>query len=404
MHIRRAIRLSSRPLVLVLAGVLQAACGDENSPQSPAVADRLDGEDVVNHSSGKPGTSVIRWNRKAISIFRSHLIPGTPPPNATRINTYLSLAQLRATRAVANHPPEKGRHPDAGLAGAAAGASVAVLKQFYPDDVDVIDAEFAAQRDQFKSRRLKDFDAGVTVGQEKAAVVLAKAASDGIGATPAPTPPTGPGFWVSSGAPIVTGGFHARPFVLRSVDEINSEPPPAFGSEAFLSDLAKVREFSDNRTPEQVAITEKWVPFSGVVWNDIATDLIEKHGRSELQAARIMAYANVAGFDAGIGCFETKFTYWLIRPTQADPGITLATALPNHPSYPSAHSCETGAWQTVLTDAFPSEHRMLSATAREASLSRIIGGLHYPFDGAAGLKLGRRAGKLTLRRGLSDQR
>jgi PAP2 superfamily len=402
MHIRRAIRFSIRPLALVLASLLQAGCGEETSFQSPT-ADRLDGDDVVNHSTGDRGTSVLRWNRKAIAIFRSRLIPGTPPPNATRINTYLSLAQFRATRVAAKRPPRGARDPDATLAGAAAGASVAVLKEFYPEDADDIGGEFRAQRDQYHRRRLKAFDLGAALGQEQAAVVLAKAATDNVGKTPAPTPPTGPGRWVSSGAPIVTGGFRARPFVLRSFTEINSEPPPAFGSDAFLSDLAQVRKFSDERTPEQVAIVEKWVPFSGVVWNGIATDLIEKHRRSELQAARILAYANVAGFDAGIGCFETKFTYWLIRPTQADPDITLATPLPNHPSYPSAHSCETGAWQTVLTDAFPSEHGLLSATAREASLSRIIGGLHYPFDGEAGLKLGRKAGRLALRRGLNEQ-
>ena len=230
--------------------------------------------------------------------------------------------------------------------------------------------------------------------------MLEEAESDNFGATPAPPVPTGPGYWVSSGAAIVTGGFGARPFFLRSADEINSEPPPAFGSDDFLSALAEVRSFSDNRTPEQEAIVVRWVPFSGVVWNGIAADLIEKHQRNELQAARIFAYASLAAFDAGIGCFGTKLTHWYIRPTQADPGITLATPLPNHPSYPSAHSCETGAWQVVLRDAFPSEQQFLNATAREASISRVLGGLHYRFDGDAGLKLGRRAGRLALRRGL----
>ena len=58
----------------------------------------------------------------------------------------------------------------------------------------------------------------------------------------------------------------------------------------------------------------------------IATDLIEKYHRSELEAARILAYMNAAAFDAIIACFDVKFTYWFIRPTKADPTITLATA------------------------------------------------------------------------------
>ena len=127
---------------------------------------------------------------------------------------------------------------------------------------------------------------------------------------------------------------------------------------------------------------------------------MDRHYRGELEAARIFAYGNVAAFEAITGCFHTKYTYWFIRPTQADPSITLATALPNHPSYPSAHSCQSGAWQAILLDAFPSERRRINEMANEASFSRVVGGLHYTFDGNAGLELGRKAGRLALERGI----
>ena len=78
--------------------------------------------------------------------------------------------------------------------------------------------------------------------------------------------------------------------------------------------------------------------------------------------------------------------------------ITLAVGLPNHPSYPSAHSCQSGALQAVLADAFPSERGSLDALATEASLSRVIGGLHYRFEREAGLALGRAAARLALQR------
>jgi hypothetical protein len=290
------------------------------------------------------------------------------------------------------------------LAGAAAGAAVVLLQHFYPLDVALIDAELTAQRSEYdgRPRRRSAFDAGEAIGREVAAAVLAQAATDNFGVAALPPQPTGPGFWVSSGAPTVKGGFGARPFFLKAGNEINSPPPPAFGSAEYLAALAEVRAFSDARTPEQVATTLKWVPFSGVLFNGVAADLIEQHQLGEVRAARILAYGNLAAFDAIIGCFDTKFTYWFIRPTQADPVITLATGLPNHPSYPSAHSCETGAWQAVLWDAFPSKFRLVNRTANEASLSRVIGGLHYRFDGDAGLKLGRRAGRLALRRGLGE--
>lgn len=313
---------------------------------------------------------------------------------------YMSLAQYRAVLA-ANDARHGDERPS--LAGAASGAAAVVLKQFYPLDAASIDGELAAQRDAapFGTERNKDFADGEGIGRSVAASVLAFAATDNSGLTSPGVPPVGPGYWFSSGAPIVRGGFGARPFFLTSGSEIRLGPPPAFGSPAYLAALAEVRAFAQARTPEQVAIVTKWVPFSGPLWVVIAADLIDQYRRSELEAARIMAYANAASWDAIIACFDTKFTYWFIRPTQADPSITLATGLPNHPSYPSAHSCSTGAYETILADAFPSERAALEAVAQEASLSRVLGGLHYRFDGDGGLLLGRRAAGLALlRRGL----
>jgi membrane-associated phospholipid phosphatase len=138
-----------------------------------------------------------------------------------------------------------------------------------------------------------------------------------------------------------------------------------------------------------------------VVLSDIASNLLDRYGRGELEAARTLAYANTAAFDAIIACFDTKFAYWFIRPSQADPAITMPVGLPNHPSFPSAHSCEGGAWKGVLMDAFPAERADLGRIGREGSLSRIYGGIHYRFDIDAGEEIGARAARLALsRRGL----
>ena len=320
--------------------------------------------------------------------------------NAGRVNAYFSLAQYQAALAA-----DQAKHGQSqpSLAGAVAAASAVVLKQFYPLDVTLINAELVAQRTEapLGTEHNKDYQLGESIGNQIGADVLAFAATDNFGATSPGTPPAGAGYWVSSGSPIVRGGLGARPFFLASGNELRLPPPPAFGSAEFLSALAEVRAFSDARTADQIAVTRAWVPFSGVVFNGIATTLIDKYRRSELEAARILAYANAAAFDAIIACFDTKFAYWYIRPTQADAGITLAVGLPNHPSYPSAHSCETGAFQAVLGDAFPAEHAFLEETGQEASMSRINGGLHYRFDGEGGLSIGRSAARLALeRRGL----
>lgn len=379
-----------------LAATMLAITACNDTPTATRANPRLNATlNTAPTTTAGPSTSTVRWNRLAIALFRSR-----GNPNVGRTNVYLSIAQYRAVRAAQN-----ARHGEVrpSLAGAAAGASVVVLKQFYPLDVAAIDDALAMQRAEspFGAEINEDFAAGEAIGRAVAAAVLAWAVSDNFGVASPGVPPIGPGYWVSSGAPIVTSGLGARPFFLTSGSELRRGPPPVFGSDDYLAALAEVKAIDINRTAEQLAIARKWAPFAGPVWNGIATDLIDKYRKSELEAARIMAYASAAEFDAIIGCFDTKFTYWFIRPAQADPSIPLPIGMPNHPSYPSAHSCGTGAWYGILADAFPSERAMLSDLALEAGMARIYVGLHYRFDIEAGQALGRAAARLALeRRGL----
>ena len=109
-----------------------------------------------------------------------------------------------------------------------------------------------------------------------------------------------------------------------------------------------------------------------------------------------MALMGLASMDAFIACHDAKYTYWLLRPSQADPAITLSVPLPNHPSYPSNHACITGASMAVLARLFPSEANHLNGLADDAALSRVVGGIHYRFDGEVGLALGRQVAAWAL--------
>jgi hypothetical protein len=371
----------------LLTSIAVGACSDSVTSNGPTAPDQARSSAVTFWDVG----SSVRWNRLAISLFRSR------GGNAGRINAYLSLAQYRAVLA-AQDGKDGSMHPSP--AAAAAGASVVVLKQFYPLDAATIDAEIAAQRAEtpWPGEKNKDFAAGEAIGGAVGVAVLAFAATDNTGALNPGVPPTTPGSWTSSAAPIARGGYGARPFFLTSNDELMLPPPPAFGSADYLAALAAIRAISDGRTPAQLAIAQKWAPFAGVLYNAAAGDLIVKYRKTELEAARIYAYGNAAALDAIIACFQNKFTYWFIRPSQADPLITTPIGLPNHPSYPSAHSCESGAWQTILTDAFPEEGEMLASMAKEAADSREFAGLHYRFDNDQGRALGHAAAQLALAR------
>jgi membrane-associated phospholipid phosphatase len=97
---------------------------------------------------------------------------------------------------------------------------------------------------------------------------------------------------------------------------------------------------------------------------------------------------HAAMMDAIIGCWDAKYYYWTIRPSQADLGITLTFGLPNHPSYPSGHSCVSAAAATVLSHLFPDRAAELQSWVTDAGLSRMYAGIHYRFDITAGRGLG----------------
>jgi membrane-associated phospholipid phosphatase len=344
-------------------------------------------------------TASTRWNQRATALLVQRPPASNAQAAASRILTYLSLAQYRAVLAAENGK-EESTHPS--VPAAVGGASVAVLSVFFPLDVATLEAQLDADLagPQWPGAKQEDPVSGKEIGRAVGAAVIAFAAGDNYFVLSPGVPPVGPGYWVSSGAPIIRGLYGARPFFMQTVNDLNSPPPPAFGSAEFTAALAEVRAISDTRTAEQLAIAQFWNittgPFTIGALNRIADDLINDHHRTEREAARILAYGNAAAWDAHIACFQTKFLYWFIRPSQADGAITLPIGLPNHPSYPSAHSCITSAIMTVLADALPDERGRLEGIIEQAGLSRMYGGIHYRFDIEAGRAIGRGAAALAL--------
>jgi membrane-associated phospholipid phosphatase len=184
--------------------------------------------------------------------------------------------------------------------------------------------------------------------------------------------------------------------------QFRPEPPPRFGSRAYLAALGEVRSISDHRSDEQLRIALFWADGAGSAtppghWNEIAAGLIQRYHLDDRRAALTFAMLNTAVMDAGIACWDAKYHYWLIRPSQADPKITTPVGLPNFPSYVSGHATFSGAASEVLSSLFPAERRQLRAMAEEAAMSRMYGGIHYRFDNEVGLRIGRAIGALAAR-------
>ena len=129
---------------------------------------------------------------------------------------------------------------------------------------------------------------------------------------------------------------------------------------------------------------------------EVAVVLLTHGHLDHSEAARTFAILGTAMADAGIVAWRAKYRYWLLRPSHADPAITMPIGLPNFPAYPSGHSSFSGAAEIVLGGLFPTEAAEVHRFAEENGLSRIYGGVHYSFDNTAGLEIGRRIAPLAL--------
>jgi membrane-associated phospholipid phosphatase len=362
-----------------------------------ACTDRVTSPDGAK-TSGSPSTSAIKsWDANASADWneRATLLQSRrPAPPVTRLYTYLSLAQLRAAEdaeAIRPHPP---------TAAAIGAASAAILTSFFPADKDTIDSMLAAQAsaEPWPGAKHEDFAAGAAIGRAAAARVLDYARGDRINLGNPGTPPTTPGHWVYSTP--VKFSYNARPFFYESGDLLRPPPPPSFGSDTFKLALAEVLAITLRKDPGEIAIARYWMANQSLTSdraaNDLAVELIRTYRRSDAEAARILFLMNAAGFDASVGCYNAKYFYWYIRPSQADSRIITVFPAPAHPSYPSGHSCHSGSTTGVLMALFPSERERLEGIAQEASLSRLYAGIHYRFDMVAGLALGRKAAAKAL--------
>jgi len=353
------------------------------------------------------GTSV-RWNALARELVR---IDRTAPPVAGRAYAYLSVAQYAS--AVAARGVRPGAVPSlASLSdahspsrAAIATASAHVLGVLFPSQSARIKHELSADLSALRGQSIEidAIERAEAIGARIAASLLARAETDGADAVWAGTVPNGDGYWTGTSPQLPMWGS-VRPWLWESGSELRAPPPPAFDSPEFREALAEVRQIAESLTPAQLEIAKYWADGAGTYtppghWNEIAAQLIRERGMSDLNAARTLALMNVAIIDATIGCWDTKFTYWVMRPWQADPAISTPIGQPPHPSYPSGHACSSGAGAAVLAALFPGEADDLERMAVEACDSRVYAGIHYRFDAEAGMTIGTRAAERALERG-----
>jgi hypothetical protein len=323
---------------------------------------------------------------------------------------------------------------------------------------DVLASQYAAQRTTLDDQLIRSLDqvpegeprnAGLAVGRESAAAILARRQGDGwdrqgtyaFGEGPGryqTTPPWNAPPW--NGFVAQPGFRFARPFVLAYPHQFRPSPPPPLGSRAYARALGEVQEYgaagSTRRTADQTAYAVWWMEFAEGSVNRLARQLVAERQVSLWPAARLFAHIGVALYDAYVATWDAKYAYDHWRPytairaaatdrnpeTVADPGWESLRPAPPFPEYSSAHAAACGASFGVLADAFGDRVAFTMETttapsgmpartfdsfrqaASECADSRVRLGWHFRYATDAGLVLGERIARHALRHALRPHR
>jgi PAP2 superfamily len=194
---------------------------------------------------------------------------------------------------------------------------------------------------------------------------------------------------------------------LTMVTTLRPLAPPSTSSEQFRKETEEVLHYSKKASRSEVAIVHFWADGVNTYtppghWNAIATDDFIKQNFSEVRWARNMALLNMSLMDAAIACWDAKYFYYNPRPSQINPAIKTWTGLPNFPSYISGHSTFSGAAATILGHILSANKNTYDAMAKQASLSRLYGAIHYRSDCDKGLECGNKVGTFAIARARTD--
>jgi hypothetical protein len=393
---------------------------------------------IVGGVSVGRADEVTFWNSLALDILKEN---STSPPKAARDLAMVHSSVYDAVNAIERtHAPLYYQAPAVGSVSreaAVAAAAYESLVGLYPTCKTTLTDTYNTRLTGIADGAARN--AGVALGLAVADNMLTLRVSDGSAADSVHRGGTAPGQWRPT-PPTYQSGLtplwgNVTPFAIPDVADYRPDPPPALSSAEYAASLNEVKSLgasnSTTRTADQTQIAEFWNDFPGTTatpagkWNLIAQTLGAQQGNTLAENARMLALLNVALADAGIVCWDAKYTYEIWRPEDAihladtdcnpgtlvDPDWTPQWPSPSFPEYTSGHSTYRGAGAEVLslffgTDdiAFDAEagfdvlagvtrhYDGISQAALEAGYSRIYGGIHFQFSNVAGMESGQAVG------------
>jgi hypothetical protein len=262
--------------------------------------------------------------------------------------------------------------------------------------------------------------------------MLAERAGDGrdFGGNYSPQPGAGHFAPAAPGNPIWHFAPYMRTFATSSPAQFRAEGPPDLGSASYAEAYDEVRQLGRAGgaalSPEQQDAARFHTENPNLFWPRASRAFMNQP--SLLENARLAAALQVSIGDAALGCFDSKYHFDFWRPrtaipaagsdgnpsTLAEPGWAPFAGTPNHPEYPSGHSCIAGAlaevikwyygsprvafsWNSTATGTLH-DYGSVQEMIREIKDARVHGGMHFRFSNDDGATLGRRTAHWITKR------
>ena len=274
-----------------------------------------------------------------------------------------------------------------------AAAAAYMLAYFFPAKADSI-MQMAHEASQSRIdagvQFPSDAEAGWNLGKQVAMQIIERAKNDGSAKVWDGKMNTDPGKWTGKYPMGITLGVFT-PIVMQSHDQFRLPPPPS-----FTNDMAEMKNFK--QTFRTTAQAYYWATTGPELWFDLASKkMFEYRMMDDAPAAvRIYTVLNIAYHDAVIAIFDSKYTYWGIRPNQYDTTFKPLIDTPPFPGYPSGHAAGAATSCAVMSYFFPGDARQFQKLAQDCADSRFYAGIHFKTDDEVGLKMGDAIGKYVV--------
>jgi hypothetical protein len=382
--------------------------------------------------------AVTDWNETAVNAVYAAAMS---PDRQSRSLAMMHIAAFEAVNSIAPRyspyrarlPAEPGAAPDA----AVAVASHHVLIKLLPGQAKDIDAALQAALAKVPEGAAKA--AGVRLGEQAAAAILAEREQDGATAPITYRPYTTPGQYVPTVFPASSTWKNLKPFCLKAADQFRPPAPYALTSTQWAADYNEVKRMGAKtgsaRNADQTEIARFWQLTGAATYNPVTRHAAKAKGLDLLDTARLFALSAIATADTAITIFDAKYAHNFWRPVTAirngdidgNDGTTLDANwepminTPMHPEYPCAHctfqAAAAGVLQTMYGDSLPRftltstaapgvtrSYERLSDYVDEVVNARIYEGVHYRTSGIVGAALGRRVAEEVVRNELRPLR